>query len=189
MIRNPRLFAYGAAVALSLSAVAVQAAQCPPPPATGMRIFTIDAPVQAIGGPLGDNACYDYGSGNVSDGGGGPNASYGTDTGTKAGTGLGGNATYMDAVASVPLGFKLLDASDAVGSMPGLMTWTGLGTTGGTITIGLPSLEGYMILFKSGGGTLDPDWASFVTASGFSGLLNWTISAKACPMLSFGARR
>ena len=176
MTRNPKLLAYGAAVVLSLSAVAAQAAVCPPPPNTGARIFTIDAPVQAIGGPAGNNECYDHGTGNVTNGGGGVNSSYGTDTGTSAGTGLGGNPDYTDKVASVPLGFRLLDSTDQGGPFPNLLTVTGIPNSPGTITISLPSLEGYMVLFKSGGGTLNPDWASFVLTPGYFGTFNWSLS-------------
>jgi len=168
-----RYFAIGAALALAFSATVAQAAQCPNPSAGG-RVFTIDAPVQNIGGPASNNECYDYGLGNP--GQGGPGAvTYGTDTGTKEGTGLGGITVYNDAVASVPLGFKLLDATDADGSMPGLLSVTGLNGNSGTLTIGLPSLEGYMVLFKSGQGLFNPDWASFVLTAGSFGTFDWLI--------------
>ena len=167
-------FAIGTALTLLLSATVAHAAVCPPPPNAGNRIFTISAPVQAIG--PGGSECYDYGDGNVSNGN--STDDYGTTNGDNTGVGLGGTPIYNDNIASVPLGFTLLDATDATGSMPGLLSVTGLNGDTGTFTIALPSLEGYLLLIKSGTGQLDPDWAEFVLAAGTFGTFDWNISSQ-----------
>ena len=168
----------GFLAALSMGATAAHAAICPPAPSAGVRVFTIDAPVQSAG--PGGAECYDYGLGNP--GQGGPGAQpYDTDTTTRAGTGLGAVLAFNDNVVAVPLGYKFLDGTDDEGKglYEGLLSVTGMPDSPGTFTLSLPSLEGYLIIFKSGGGgTINPDWASFLLAPSAVGTYNWSLSSQ-----------
>jgi hypothetical protein len=83
-----------------------------------------------------------------------------------------------DAVNS--LGYVTLDKSDdalAYEGVNGELTITG-GPNSGTFSfVPTPGFFNFVIAFKSGSGTLDPDWAAFALPAGvLSGL--WTISSQ-----------
>lgn len=77
------------------------------------------------------------------------------------------------------LGFVTLDKSDdpSQGSLPGVISFTGGGTTSGTFSIDPSAVPfGPLVLaFKVGEGVLDPDWAAFLLPTGvLSG--SWSVS-------------
>jgi hypothetical protein len=76
------------------------------------------------------------------------------------------------------LGYVTLDTSDdaTTGALPGSLTVTPLPSgRSGSFSISAPGYTNWVVAFKSGEGTLDPDWAAFVLpAGGFSG--SWSIS-------------
>jgi hypothetical protein len=155
-----RLLTYGAALALSLGATSANAVEafCPFGGAgAGVRLFTVDTTPVA--------SCWDYDVGNTN---------LPIDE-----IPLPGPGTPYDLKLQMPTGYVLLDKSDETNNLyEGLLSGTPVGLESGlsgTFQINLPSLDQYIIIFKTGTAILNPDWAAFLLPQGvLSG--SWSIS-------------
>jgi hypothetical protein len=75
-------------------------------------------------------------------------------------------------------GYTFLDKfespDDNSGALDNALTITGLGTTSGTFSIVAPGWTNFLLVFKSGEGQLNPDWAAFLLNGAVAGL--WAIT-------------